>query len=63
MSKKVLVRLAFSDVTMSKEDADKLASYANVVDKEGEYVTDTEIYAVGWEDEDGEECNEDGSKL
>ena len=64
MSKKkeVLVRMAFSDIVMSKGDADKISNII-MTDDENEYINDVECYTAGYEFEDGEECNEDGTEL
>ena len=48
---KVLVRLGFSDVVVSKEDSES-----------GEYEK-PDSYFIGYEDEDGKECEEDGTYL
>ncbi len=47
----VLVRLGFSDVIVSKEDCEN-----------GEYEK-PDSYIVGYEDQNGEECSEDGTYL
>lgn len=60
---KVLVRLGFSDITLTEEQADKLPSYVTITDEDGKYITEAEIYKVGFEDEDGNECHEDGEYL
>lgn len=51
MSKKVFARIGFADVIVPIED----------IDKKIEIVPDT--FLVGYEDEDGYECNEDGSPI
>ena len=51
MSKKVFARIGFADVIVPIED----------IDKEIEIVPDT--FFVGYEDEDGNECDEDGNSL
>ena len=61
--KEVFVRLGFSDVVMSKGDAEKVKGYANIVDQDNEYVDDTEMYTIGYEFEDGTECDENGEEL
>lgn len=48
MSKKIFARIGFADVIVPIED----------IDKEIEIVPDT--FLVGYEDEDGNECNEEG---
>lgn len=47
----ILVRLGFNDQIVTKEQADN-----------GEYDT-PESYTVGYEDEEGYECEEDGTYL
>ena len=51
MSKKVFARIGFADVIVPIEDIDKMIKI----------VPDT--FLVGYEDEDGNECDEDGSPL
>ena len=63
MSKEIFVRLGVSDLVLSKEDNDNFNGYVTVLDKDGEYVTDVETYLVGYEDEDGNECDEEGNLL
>lgn len=60
MSKKAVnVRLSTSDIILSVEDSKNLPKYVTVVDKDGEFLTEVEIYLIGYEDEDGNECDED----
>jgi len=61
--KKIFARLSTSDIILSKKDAKNLPSHLIVVDKEGEFLCDTEIYLIGHELEDGTECDENGNKL
>ena len=63
MAKKIFVRLGVSDIVLTKEEAATIPGYVNVIDNQGEYVTDVETYLVGYEDEDGNECEEDGNPL
>ena len=63
MSKKIFVRLATSDIVLDKEDANKVSGHTVINDKDGNYMTEVEVYSIGFEDEDGNECNEDGSDL
>ena len=60
--KEVFVRMGFSDIVMSKEDADRIKNII-MTDDENEYINDVECYTVGYEFEDGTECNEDGTAL
>lgn len=50
-AKIILVRLGFSDVVVSKEDLES-----------GEYMK-PDSYLIGYEDEEGKECEEDGTYL
>jgi len=63
MSKEVFVRLGISDITVSQETNENMSGYAKIYDNEGNLVTETEIYWIGYEFEDGTECNEDGEEL
>lgn len=64
MSKtKVFVRLGISDITVSPETQEKMSGYARIYDDEGNLITDSEIYLVGYELEDGSECDEFGIPL
>jgi hypothetical protein len=46
-AKEIFARLGFSDIIVPLEDSEKIYS-------------STDAYIVGYEDEDGEECEEDG---
>jgi len=63
MSKPVLIRLGFSDVVIPKEDNDNFNGNIDCIDEDGNIIAYTEAYVVGYEFEDGTECNEDGTKL
>ena len=63
MKKPIYVRLSTDDLVLTKEEAENLPSYISVVDKEGEFVTDIQTYLIGYEDEDGVECDENGNEL
>lgn len=52
-AKEVYIRFGVQDIVMSKA----------VYEKEGFDDESFEPYIVGWEDEDGEECDEDGVYL
>jgi hypothetical protein len=60
---KVLVRLSVTDIILTQEQAESLPSFLTVVNENGGYITETAIYAVGYEDEDGNECEEEGYYL
>ena len=62
-NKKVFVRLGVSDIILSKEDCENLTGHITLTDKENEYVTDVETYTLGYEFEDGTECDEEGNVL
>lgn len=53
MSKKVFARIGFADVMVPVEKAFEPITVGNMPDQ----------YLVGYEDEDGKECNEDGSPI
>jgi hypothetical protein len=63
MSKKVLVRLTTSDIVLTKEEADSVSKYLKVYSEDGTCLGEVEVYSVGYEDENGIECNEDGTEL
>ena len=63
MSKEIFARLSVSDFLLSKEDADRLPSYVDIKDEDGNVITSVEVYLVTYEDEDGDECEEDGTPL
>ena len=60
---RALVRLSTSDIVLSQKDAEKIPNYITIVDKDGEYLTEVEVYSVGYEDEEGNECEENGEYL
>lgn len=60
---RVLVRLSINDIVLTQEQADNLPSYLTVTDQDNEYLTESELYIVRYEDEDGNECYEDGEYL
>ena len=53
-----MARIGFEDVILPIEDVEKSLS---VVDEKGDTFGGT--YLIGYEDEDGEECEEDGTYL
>lgn len=63
MSKQVLVRLGFSDVVITKEENDNFNGNLDCIDEDGKVIGYTEAYVVGYEFEDGTECDEDGTVL
>lgn len=63
MSKKILVRLGVSDIILTKEENERTPEYIEIKDKDGNVVGEVETYLIGYEDEDGNECDEDGEEL
>tara|TARA_R110000868_G_scaffold411134_3_gene701936 strand:- start:63 stop:248 length:186 start_codon:yes stop_codon:yes gene_type:complete len=57
--KEIFVRYGVGDLILSKETDAKITSKYVVIPDVGE----VELYLVGYENEDGEECNEDGTLL
>lgn len=62
-AKNIFIRLSTSDIVLSKEEEAKIPSYITITDKDGEYLTEVEVYGIGYEDEEGNECEEDGTYL
>ena len=58
MSKEIYVRYGVGDVILSKEESEKLTSKYIATP-----VGDVELYFVGYEDEEGLECDEEGNEL
>lgn len=63
MSKKVFVRLGVSDIILTKEENENFNGYLNAIDEDGNEIAEVEVYLVGYELEDGTECDEDGNEL
>ena len=63
MSKKVFVRLGAEFLLTQEEDSKLESKWVSVRDKEGNDMVEGELYLVGYEDEDGNECDEDGEPL
>ncbi len=66
-AEKVLVRLGFGDVLITKEENEKFNGHVDLI-SEIEYddcpvIASTEAYLIGYEDENGRECDEDGNYL
>jgi len=59
--KKVFLRIAGEDILLTKEEAEKAEKYARLFDKDGNHITEMATYFVGWENEDGDECDEQGN--
>ena len=63
MAGSTLVRLS-ADFLLTKKQHDKLnTKYAIIFDEDGIEVTSGQLYLIGYEDEHGEECKEDGESL
>ena len=60
---KVLVRLGVSDIVLTQEEIEKSGTYLQLLDSDGNVIAETDTYLVGYEDEDGNECEEDGEYL
>tara|TARA_R110000803_G_scaffold16197_5_gene44452 strand:- start:959 stop:1150 length:192 start_codon:yes stop_codon:yes gene_type:complete len=63
MNEKIYVILGVSDIRLAKKEAEKLPKYITAVNDKGETLAESEIYHIGYEDEDGNECDEDGNIL
>ena len=60
---KVLTRYSV-DFVLTKEEEKKLTSkYAALYDKDHQPIVDAELYHIGYELEDGDECDEDGKLI
>ena len=58
---KILARLSISDIVISKEDSENMPGYIDILDKNGKKLTEVEVYSIGYEDAEGNECKEDGT--
>jgi hypothetical protein len=61
MSSKIYTRYGFSDILVAGDQ--DIPKYIPVKDIDGFKITETEISLVGFEDENGNECEEDGTLL
>jgi len=61
MKKTIYARYGFTDVII-KADQD-VPKYVAVNTAQGFNITESELSLIGFEDEEGVECNEDGSAL
>lgn len=62
-AKKVLVRLGFSDVILTQEEAENTNGHVTLYDNNGKVIGSTDTFFVGYEDEEGNECDENGDLL
>jgi len=61
--KKILVRLS-ADFVLTKEEHKRVhGKYAGLRDVKGDHIVEGELYVVGYELEDGTDCEEDGSPI
>ena len=60
---KIFVRLSTSDIVLTKEDASRVSNYIKILSQGGDHLTEVEVYSIGYEDEEGRECTEDGTYL
>jgi hypothetical protein len=60
MSKKIHIRLSADFVVTEKEYLRVFSKYTSLRDVKGDSIVEGEVYQVGYEDEDGNYCNEDG---
>ena len=58
---KILLRLATSDIVIDADKKDLIPKYITVLDKNGNELDCIEVYSIGYEDEDGNECDENGN--
>lgn len=62
-AKEVLVRLGVEDIILTKEELDNFNGYLTAIDEEGNEIANPCSYSIGYEDEEGNECEEDGTYL
>jgi hypothetical protein len=61
-AKQVFIRLSV-DFVVSEEENDRIQSkYISMLDEDGKEIVSGELYLIGHEDEDGDECDEEGNK-
>lgn len=61
--KKVLRRVSVDFVLTEEEDKKLTSKYTALRDKEGNSIVEAELYHVGYELENGDECDEDGKPI
>ena len=63
----VLVRLGFSDVVITREENERFNGHVDLISEvecdDCSVMATTESYLIGYEDEDGRECDENGNYL
>lgn len=67
-AEKVMVRLGFNDVILTKLENEKFNGHVDIIseiecDDCDPIIASTEAYVVGYEDEEGRECDELGNYL
>lgn len=61
---KVLQRIGFNDVILDSEQLERLEkAMLTIFDENNKALFEIETFLVGYEDEDGIECHEDGEYL
>lgn len=63
MSKEIIARLGVEDITIAKSELKNLDGYVRVYDNEGNLITDSATFLIGFEDEEGNEVDENGNRL
>lgn len=66
MSKQIYVRLGFSDVVITKEENENFNGYADLISEDDDAddpIAQTRGEVIGYELEDGTECDEDGNPM
>lgn len=60
---KVLRRISVDFIVTDEEDTRIASKYVSLLDKEGKEITSSDLYFIGYETENGDECDEDGELL
>jgi len=63
MRKKIYVRLGVSDIVLTKKENERFNGYVDAIDENGDEIANVQTYLIGYEDEDGNECNKEGDLL
>jgi hypothetical protein len=61
--KQIFTRFGLSDIVVTKEVGHDINKWQSIRDKNRKDVTFCETYLIGYEDEDGNECKENGDEL
>lgn len=63
MEGRTLIRLS-ADFVLTEEENERIPSkYISIRDADGKELASGELYFIGYETEDGDECDEHGNKL